>query len=440
MFVCELANRGSVVDYLQSWPPENRRTWKYLRHAALGLAYLHESGIIHGDLRGSNILLGDDGQAKLANFGLSGSSISKHGREATKTSRGFVGSMRWQSPELLQGRKPTYASDMYALGLCHVEMWTGNIPWHDQDNQDAEWSKLMWKPETYDDRFREPAELVGECRRLVKQLCFQEPALRLTASACVRLIESIVTEEDDDSQTGAIQPQMANVNVVHYWQDELTKQWMAIQELLKEGAANDSYSIQSVVKGLEQIYDAIQISVQPPRAVQELCMLVKDSIGLIQNASQAALVVQLSSTRATTSNIHALRRRITALKSQFHIHDDQHQEAQYLDEASHRVPATQMFVSEISKTWLILDELKTREERAALLSLLYAEIHQDSANYSVDQREIIEQAYDDLKSTFDVNDEFTTNLPVWFISWFELSRTHGEEIGTGGFGSVYLAK
>ncbi|KAE8969126.1 hypothetical protein PR001_g27593, partial [Phytophthora rubi] len=62
-FVCEYASQGSLTEYAntlceysfgEGTPPSR---WKYLHGAALGLAYLHERGIIHGDLRCSNILI-----------------------------------------------------------------------------------------------------------------------------------------------------------------------------------------------------------------------------------------------------------------------------------------------------------------------------------------------------------------------------------------------
>lgn len=68
LFVCELASKGSVVDYLKACERKYHTPWKYLHHATLGLAYLHGRGLILGDFTRGNILIGDDGQAKLANF------------------------------------------------------------------------------------------------------------------------------------------------------------------------------------------------------------------------------------------------------------------------------------------------------------------------------------------------------------------------------------
>lgn len=72
-FVCEYASNGSLIEHVQFASTKRPAMWKLLHEAALGLEYLHERGIVHGDLRCGNILISSDGLAKLSNFGLSGS-------------------------------------------------------------------------------------------------------------------------------------------------------------------------------------------------------------------------------------------------------------------------------------------------------------------------------------------------------------------------------
>ncbi|KAE8961063.1 hypothetical protein PR003_g31115 [Phytophthora rubi] len=71
-FVCEFASNGSLLEHVNSSSVGKRTMWKYLYEAALGLEYLHERGIVHAELRCSNILIGSDGTAMLAYFRLSG--------------------------------------------------------------------------------------------------------------------------------------------------------------------------------------------------------------------------------------------------------------------------------------------------------------------------------------------------------------------------------
>ncbi|OWY98725.1 TKL protein kinase [Phytophthora megakarya] len=96
-FVCEYAGCGHLKDFLE----KNCRDypsaiWYCLLNAALGLQYLHRVGIVHGDLKLDNILVGNDGIAKLADFGLS---YDVH--NGNSSSEGARGAFRWKAPECL---------------------------------------------------------------------------------------------------------------------------------------------------------------------------------------------------------------------------------------------------------------------------------------------------------------------------------------------------
>ncbi|KAK7029790.1 Non-specific serine/threonine protein kinase [Favolaschia claudopus] len=118
---------GTVMNYLKEHGHQN--VDKLLYEIAQGLQYLHSCGIIHGDLRGSNILITDDWSACLADFGLS---IFSDATASMTTNRG--GSLYWMAPELLDpdrfGDKfmRTPASDVYAFGCVCLELYTGRPP------------------------------------------------------------------------------------------------------------------------------------------------------------------------------------------------------------------------------------------------------------------------------------------------------------------------
>ncbi|KAG6826624.1 hypothetical protein H0H92_015116 [Tricholoma furcatifolium] len=119
---------------------------------AKGLLYLHENGIIHGDLKGvswefenvpiftdrtpqSNILIDSTGRARLADFGISAvsdSDIIAWSSQSSGASKG--GSARWQAPELFdiedgEEVKNSVASDVYAWGCVAFELFTGTVPY-----------------------------------------------------------------------------------------------------------------------------------------------------------------------------------------------------------------------------------------------------------------------------------------------------------------------
>lgn len=85
---------------------------------ASALAYLHSSGIIHGDVKAANVLISGDCRALVCDFGL-----SKTVDVTTTTALQGQGSIRWMSPELLEmGHGKSFASDVWAFGMLIYEV------------------------------------------------------------------------------------------------------------------------------------------------------------------------------------------------------------------------------------------------------------------------------------------------------------------------------
>ncbi|KAG6851417.1 hypothetical protein C0991_009316 [Blastosporella zonata] len=131
---------GDISVYLKKNPGAPRR--RLADDVGKGLSYLHEKGIIHGDLKGPNILINAAGRARLADFGISSISDSQviaWTTQSTSASKG--GSVRWQAPELFavgtvedddeeveEAVNNTAASDVYAMGCVFFEVRSLRIP------------------------------------------------------------------------------------------------------------------------------------------------------------------------------------------------------------------------------------------------------------------------------------------------------------------------
>ena len=91
---------------------------------ALGLAYAHEHGIVHRDVKPSNIMVVRDGQVKITDFG-----IARMASSTVQTQVGVVlGSPKYMSPEQVLGKLIDQRSDIFSLGVMLYEMLTGQPP------------------------------------------------------------------------------------------------------------------------------------------------------------------------------------------------------------------------------------------------------------------------------------------------------------------------
>ncbi|KZP06137.1 kinase-like protein [Athelia psychrophila] len=131
---------GNARDYLKSNRTCDRV--KLLRDASLGLNYLHESRIVHGDIKAANILIDDAGGAVIADFGLSRvksditSSTRQHSTKITARQSVPGGSRNWMAPELFNGKGPGRRCDVYSFGITIYEILTGKVPLGDLGTED----------------------------------------------------------------------------------------------------------------------------------------------------------------------------------------------------------------------------------------------------------------------------------------------------------------
>ncbi|KAK1549956.1 hypothetical protein Q3G72_011192 [Acer saccharum] len=104
----------------------------YTREILHGLKYLHENGIVHCDLKCKNVLLGSNGNIKLADFGcskrLNDRKISNG--ESIHSWKSIGGTPLWMAPEVLRNEGLDFASDIWSLGCLVIEMATGIPPWN----------------------------------------------------------------------------------------------------------------------------------------------------------------------------------------------------------------------------------------------------------------------------------------------------------------------
>jgi serine/threonine-protein kinase len=96
---------------------------------AEGLAYAHERGIVHRDIKPGNIMVLGDGRVKIMDFG-----IARLSEPAVKTQTGvLLGSPQYMAPEQIIGQPLDHRADIFSLGLVLYEMLTGTKPFQGED-------------------------------------------------------------------------------------------------------------------------------------------------------------------------------------------------------------------------------------------------------------------------------------------------------------------
>src|SRR5204862_7797571 len=85
--------------------------------------FAHRRGIVHRDIKPHNVIVDDEGRAKVTDFG-----IARAGASDMTETGSIMGTAQYLSPAQAQGHPVSAASDQYAIGIVLYEMLTGRVP------------------------------------------------------------------------------------------------------------------------------------------------------------------------------------------------------------------------------------------------------------------------------------------------------------------------
>jgi serine/threonine protein kinase len=176
--VMRMLTGGSLADRLYSETGEEKplpslaQTAEILKQIAGALDYAHSKGVIHRDIKSSNVMFDEQGSAFLVDFGIAKLTTATSGLTGTGMA---MGTPSYMAPEQWKGEEVTAAADQYALGVLAYMMVTGRMPF-EADTPFALMTKHTSEPPTPPENFR--TDLPEDMRKAIQRALSKNPTER----------------------------------------------------------------------------------------------------------------------------------------------------------------------------------------------------------------------------------------------------------------------
>lgn len=167
--VMRLIRGGSLRSLLEQERLSSDRAISLLEQVAGALAVAHRNNVIHRDLKPDNILLDEEGNAYLADFGIA--KVNKAGRD-DEEEEGIAGSPGYMSPEQITLAPVTPQTDIYSLGVILFELMTGQHPFPDSSTTELIFKQLQ---EPLPDLSVMDADLPPELNLVIQRATSKQP-------------------------------------------------------------------------------------------------------------------------------------------------------------------------------------------------------------------------------------------------------------------------
>lgn len=174
------------------------------------LAYAHEQGIVHRDVKPANILVGKGDHVYLSDFGIArGLEADEPGLTAAGAS---IGTPEYMAPEQVRGDGVDERSDLYSLGVVLYETFTGELPFSGRSKTAIKRQHLERRPES--PRFYRP-ELPGSLEAIILRALAKEPEQRYPSAAALRAdLEQVLEEVQDRAGSAPARPRLRDATTI----------------------------------------------------------------------------------------------------------------------------------------------------------------------------------------------------------------------------------
>jgi serine/threonine-protein kinase len=178
--VQEYVSGGNLREFInRNGPPEVARAVQILKQTAAALQAAHAQGIVHRDIKPENILLTQQGDVKVADFGLA--QLTLEGERVNLTQEGVtMGTPLYMSPEQVSASQIDARSDLYSLGVTAYHLLSGKPPFVGKTSMVVAMAHVQQKPQPLQEQ-RE--DLPPVLCRIVHKLLAKDPKNRYQSAA-----------------------------------------------------------------------------------------------------------------------------------------------------------------------------------------------------------------------------------------------------------------